>query len=559
MWRSACVTACAAISLPAVCLAQEAPANGLQKLMYYRSFLQDSQDCAVTVESGRPSFSEAVSGSAAATCPDAFAWVQFLEAIAGLNAGTAEPVPFWNWGVDQTVWMNEPLPLCTEANQTDCCDPNAQIDPSGPMPEHCPVFRGDYYDPGPLPAQPHGAPSGNTLSHSGLRLADEIDPGRLLRDMELEWVFRNKPFVDYTYRNDLYNKEGLGARNQAQNDALSSGDIARAHALEVRYPTDAVIVKVDLLHQDVMLATGLIQGEDADGNPVEPPNNPEFPYLTVDVQNPAEGSVNGLYYVLAMTNASKDLPIWHWYAIEHVANLGRCDYIGCNDSFGYAAGTESESGAVFGSTYIPPMTVLNNNLATQPDEPDPNSPLFVTGKVYLPEMTGESMTPELEALFDALDIGTAEADANPDVLAPQDPAWRNYRLKGTQTTFVTPTGIPTGTGATITEGGFVNSASCTSCHSQASVDETGNSGMQGVGSDWTPNLLGFDRIVMGAPSMAWFYSNGGPSVEATQVDFIWGILGAQCVEKVITEVGGKETVVPSCKSYPTSPTIISAE
>lgn len=548
--------AAAALCVPVSAMAQGNGANGLQKLMYYRSFVQDAEGCSVSVENGMPVFAPEVAGSAAASCPDAFAWVQFVEAISGLNAGADTPVPFWNWGLDQTVWVDEPLALCTEPGQTGCCDPNAAIDPAGDMPANCPVFRGDYDDPGPLPAQPNGTPSEGVFSHSGLRLADTIDPGRLLRDMELELVFRNKPFVDYVYRHDLYSKEGMGARNRAQNDALSSGDVAGAHRLEVRFPTDAVMVKADFLHQDIMLAAELIQEEDADGNRLDPPNNPDYPYITVNIQNDAEGSVNGMYYLLAMTNASKDLPVWHWYAMEHVANQGRCDYIGCNDSFGYAATDEDEEGAIFGTTYIPPKTVLNDDLKTPPEESNPNSPLFVAGETYLPEFTGEEITPELAALFEALGIGTGETDA--ENLTTGDPAWMNYRLKGTQTDFVTPAGVPTGMGATITEGGFVNSASCTTCHSQSSVDANGNSGIQGVGSDWTPNLLGYDRVMMGAPQMGWFFNNGGPTVNATQVDFVWGILGAQCVNKVITETGGTETVASTCESYPDAPTIVPA-
>ena len=34
--------------------------------------------------------------------------------------------------------------------------------------------------------------------------------------------------------------------------------------------------------------------------------------------------------------------------------------------------------------------------------------------------------------------------------------------------------------------------------------------------------------VMGAPEASWFYGNGGPSVTATQIDFVWGILNAAC-------------------------------
>ena len=146
-------------------------------------------------------------------------------------------------------------------------------------------------------------------------------------------------------------------------------------------------------------------------------------------------------------------------------------------------------------------------------------------------------------------VGTASADPDYRVISADDPAWNNYRLKGTQTTFTTLSGVPSGTGATVTEGGFVNSASCTTCHSQASVDANGNAGMQGVGATWRPNLFGYPQVAMGSPDMAWFY--GGPeqtNVIATPIDFVWGILNATCVTP--SEGDGR-----SCESIPDAPSL----
>ena len=357
-------------------------------------------------------------------------------------------------------------------------------------------------------------------------------------------MFRNKSMVDYIYRHDLYSKEGLGSRNLAQNTALQSGDIAQSHRMEVRFPVDAVMVKADFLHERIMKKLGLIKNKDKNGKKLIPPNNPDYPYLTIGIAGDgSKGSVPGIYYMLAMTNASKELPIWHWYAMEHVANQGRCDYIGCNDSFGYNANGKAQAGANFGPSFIPPMIELND------DKTSGNDPLFVTGKVYHPSTTGEKITPNLQTLFKKAGIGTATSDPDPNVISADDPAWLNYRLKGTQTTFTTAGGVPTGTGATITEGGFVNSASCATCHSQASVDSTGTSGIQGVGSTWRPNLLGYNQVEMGSPDSSWFYSNGSPSVTATQIDFVWGILNAAC------QTPGSNPNGP-CKTYPSSPTII---
>ena len=504
--------------------AQDGP-NGLQKFMLYRSFVQDAPDCSVVVEGGEATIGGINAVSGAATCPDAFAWAQLANAVSQ---------EFWNWGIDQTVWPEKPLPLCSATVTGNCCDPNA--DPAV-QPAQCPVFRADYTPVSPLPAQPNGTPSGNVINHRGLVGADEIDPGRLLRDLELELVFRNKPMVDYIYRNDLYSREGLGARNRAQNAAIIAGDIAGAHALSVRFPIDAVMVKADFLHQKILLDQGLIQ--DIPGSDV--PNNPDYPYLTVYLEGDgSEDQVPGWYYLLAMTNASKDLPIWHWYAMEHVANLGRCDYIGCNDSFGYTANPTAQAGANFGTAFIPPRIALND------DKTEGNDPLFVTGEFYDPAQTGEQMTPALAALFAAMGIATAAQDPDPAVISPDDPAWKNYRLKGTQSTFTTANGIPTGMGATITEGGFVNSASCTTCHSQAAADKNGTSTLAGVGADWRPNLLGYNQVVMGTPDPNWFYGIGGPSVVATQVDFVWGILNAACQSPA-----GSHGI---CDSYPDAPT-----
>lgn len=511
---------------------QTAP-NGLQKMMLFRSFVQDDSACQVGVTDGQPSIIGANAGSAASACPDAFAWVQFGEAITQ---------QWWNWGIDQTIWPASPLPLCTATVTTGCCDPNAAIDPAATPTPGCPVYRADYTVPSPLPAIPNGMPGGSAVNHRGMLLDDQIDPGRLLRDLELELVFRNKPMIDYIYRNDLYTREGFGARNRAQNAALTAGDIAKTHALEVRFPIDAVMVKADFLHQDIMLDQELITATAPDGTTIDPPNNPEFPYLTVWIEGDGSaGSVPGYYYMVAMTNASKDLPVWHWYAMEHVANRGRCDYIGCNDSFGYQANGTAQPGADFGSSFVPPMMELNN------DKTSGNDPLFLTGQVYDPAITGEQITPSLAEMFSALGIASASVDSDPRVITVDDPAWMNYRLKGTQSSFVTAGGVPTGMGATVTEGGFVNTASCLTCHAQASVDANGSAGMQGVGASWRPSVLGYGEVVMGAPLMSWFYQNGGPSVSATQIDFVWGILNASCV------TAGTDGL---CVSYPDAPTIV---
>lgn len=497
--------------------------NNLQSLMLYRSAIQDAINCQVTVKRKKPTFSNMGDGSAATTCPDAFAWVQFLEAI---------QQNFWNWSIDQSVWPAEPWPLCGKANNknkantanNNCCNPGSVTAEGSPQMTHCPYFRADYKPVPALPATPNGTPSRGVINHRGLNITDTLDPGRLLRDLELELVFRNRPMFDYIYAKDLYNKEGLGQVNQKQNDALAAGNIGQAQRLQVRFPVEAVMVKADFIHQEIMLAQGLIQKKDKDGKPLIPPQNPEYPYVTVYLTGTgAQNEVPGLYYLVAMTNASKAIPIWHWYAMEHVANRGRCDYIGCNDSFGYRANGKAQAGADYGTHFIPPKIALND------DKTQNNDPLFETGKVYHPTQTGEAITPELKKLYQKMGIASSKNYKQFKKLSSKNPAWLNYRLKGSQSSFTTANGIPTGTGATVTEGGFVNSASCATCHAQAAVDNTGSFALKGVGATWRPNLFGYQQVVMGSPNMDWFFTPGTTNFAASQIDFVWGILNASCI------------------------------
>ncbi|MBU1188567.1 MAG: hypothetical protein KKC01_06005 [Gammaproteobacteria bacterium] len=515
--------------------------------MLFRSFVQDAPECAVKVVDGKVQFESAIA-SPAMTCPDAFAWSQYLEAIQG---------EFWNWAIDQTVWPAVPWPICALGQSGDCCPRDILKQPGAEPNVNCPYNR-QAFDPVPaLPTSPNGTPSSVVLSHRGAHKktdVEKLDPGRMLRDLEVELIFRNPPMVEYIFKNDMYSREGMAARVNAANQFIAAGNIGAAQALEVRLHSDATMVKADFLHQDIMLAQGLIEPAKRPG---VVPNNPDYPYLTiylegeqVKLEDGSSYDTSGYYYMLAMTNASKAIPDWHWYAMEHVGNLGRCDFIGCNDSFGFRVYDQMANGARFGGSYIPPQQRLENNQALTEPNADPNNAIFLLGQSYDPQRYGEQITPALDDLFKGLGIATAAVDRDPAVITVTDPAWRNYRLKGTQTGFTTSHGVPTGTGATITEGGFVNSASCMTCHSQASMDSQGNPGVGGaVGASWRLNLFGFGQVEMGAPQLSWFFYPGTSSpYAAMQFDFIWGILNAQCVRPAASGNG--------CASIPAAPTLL---
>lgn len=173
------------------------------------------------------------------------------------------------------------------------------------------------------------------------------------------------------------------------------------------------------------------------------------------------------YALVAMHVISKLVPNWTWATFEHRLNKGRCDYMGCRDAFG----------------------------AVRQFEP-PKAP---TGGIY----PACEKTPAIKQIF---------ARANLAGL------WENYCLKGSQVDFVTPTGVPTLLGNSVTEDGFVSTSSCLTCHSRASVSSTG-ADAQGAGfvNNSSPN---------GPPDPSWFWNNPGKSnqsMKAFQTDFVWAI------------------------------------
>jgi hypothetical protein len=172
---------------------------------------------------------------------------------------------------------------------------------------------------------------------------------------------------------------------------------------------------------------------------------------------------------------SKTIPNWTWATFEWVGNAGRCDYLGCYDTFGFTPAV------------IAPQTPLGGQ--------------YPTGTI----------TPGLSALFASLKL-------------PAE--FQNYRLKGTQTDYTDNTGQPTLLGNSVTENGFVPTASCMTCHSNASYNNAGA----------IPSNVGFlqtGQSTYGPPQPEWFwitYNQYPPTRVMQSFDFVWGILNAQCAK-----------------------------
>jgi hypothetical protein len=481
---------------------------GIDQALHFHSQIRDLPDCDLTVTDGTPDFGAQVSNPAA-SCPDAFAWLSLLETI---------KAEFWaDWAYDGFTFPAEPYKLCAEGDDpSTCCSTaagaaNPGYDDAGNPGKHCPYFPGDHEGTAVTRADEAFKQHFSQFQTAHSTIVAQVDPGRVIRQEMAEIVYRNRPLWSYLFENDLYNTNGLAARFQAYAQQIEDNAPYRPQGLRISVPGLSVMFKTDWLHVDEARALGL------------DPDNTEHPYVTMDL-NSAVGDndpgnfVEGRHILVAITAASKALPNWHWYAIEHVDNPGRCDYTGCNDAFGYTNtnlpdNAVSDGGVALAGNYIKPHT--------QSDGLKDSRPIFDTGKPY----ASGTITPALKALYEGLGVGTG-SDADPATPSVGDPAWFSYRLKGSQSDFVTSKGLETVVGNSVTEGGFVNSSSCMTCHAQAAVDASGGIAIGSVGFSHRLNLFGYQQSAFGPPELSWYYTPGTDALKAMQVDFVWGILFA---------------------------------
>jgi hypothetical protein len=134
------------------------------------------------------------------------------------------------------------------------------------------------------------------------------------------------------------------------------------------------------------------------------------------------------YALVAMHVASRQNPNWVWGTFEHQMNPGRCDYMGCFDTFGAQVAAVSPNLSEYNAGY-----------------------------------GACEKTPALKALMQKANLS---------------PVWQNYCLKSTEVDFTAPDGTPYVLGSSVIEGimgnGTVAASSCISCHKYASFDATGN-------------------------------------------------------------------------------------
>jgi hypothetical protein len=113
-------------------------------------------------------------------------------------------------------------------------------------------------------------------------------------------------------------------------------------------------------------------------------------------------------------------------------------------------------------------------------------------------------------------------------------------MKGSQVEYVDKIGRPTLLGNSITEGGFMITSSCITCHSKASTGASGKAVLSVFQNEY--DLTGYLQSTRGVPNPAWYHQSTSPSnkpgIHALQTDFIWGFLNAQPLES--SDASGSE-------------------
>lgn len=213
-----------------------------------------------------------------------------------------------------------------------------------------------------------------------------------------EEVRRNWASFQYIVSNELFSKAGLAKAFQ--------------NNLKVDLPADAIEFKGDWARVSDVMAWHKITEQQVN----------QLFYTN----NASNGTSTERYALIAFHFSSKQIKDWVWADFEHQMNPGRCDDIGCHDSFG--------------------ATVAN-----------------VDAKSPANQQYGQcEKSPAVAAMFKNAGLS---------------PVWQNYCLKGSQVTFVDSKGADSLLGNSIIE--RINasvpilSSSCISCHGYASFDKDG--------------------------------------------------------------------------------------
>lgn len=340
---------------------------------------------------------------------DAFIWQLFTQFAAPVSTSRPSPVVFETWASDEDTFSTTPR----------------WPDPDEPKKLQVSVLRSM--------TTPHSGPIDVPCARPGNAAVGGFPTSGTPTPCIAEETKRNRPQFDYIVGNNLNTSAGLAA--------------AFAKGLKVAMPPSAISVKGDWVPVRTLLQWIPALGSIANIRQLYYTNT------TASVE----------YAVVALHVSSRQNPNWVWGTFEHQMNPGRCDDMGCFDSFG------AEAPAVF-----PNKAAVNTQYGACPK----SQPL----KAWM-------------------------ADAN------LSPVWENYCLKSTQVDYSAADGTPYVLGNSVIErivgNGTIAASSCIGCHVYASFGPTGKPTASARA------MLSYNPTGRPIPSVL---------AGSLQFDFMWGVL-----------------------------------
>lgn len=253
---------------------------------------------------------------------------------------------------------------------------------------------------------------------------------------------RNRAAFDFIVQHNLYKVSGLRA---AFGTALS-------------FPVDAVELKGNWIPLTMVPAWT--------SNRVTVADAPKFFHVNATKDG-------NKFALVALHIITKAVPNWTWATFESEFNPGRCDILGCRDSFGTSG------------------TIAPN--------PQP-------GKAYPPCTKTQALTDLIKT-------------------AGLNDVFTHYCLKGSQSDFTDNTGLDARLGNSVTERGFVQQSSCMTCHGRSAFNANGqatsDAGFDDNGAPLGPIQPSWYWSFTGSPPI--FQGMAGLTRIATPADFVWSI------------------------------------
>lgn len=353
---------------------------------------------------------------------DEFIWRLFTQFAAPALPGRASPVVFETWASDADTFASQPKwPEATAPKRLQASVLGAvNRHQAGPVDVPCnPLVS-------PPPANQASNATGNAAV-AGFPISGPPTP------CIAEEVRRNRPQFDYIVNNQLNTQAGLAA--------------AFAKSFKVVMPASALSVKGDWAPVQTVLqwvpSIGTL-------------DKLRTLYYT--------GTSDGVEYaLLALHVSSRQNPKWVWGSFEHELSPGRCDDLGCYDSFGATKPVVRPNHAVVNTQY-----------------------------------GACAKTPALSRLM---------------VAAKLSSVWNHYCMKSTQVDYVAPDGTPSALGNSVIErvvgNGTVAASSRIACHAYASFGASGAPTAAATAMlPYNPTGRPIPKVLQGS----------------LQFDFMWGVL-----------------------------------